>query len=803
MTKKKDDNRPIRPEEIIQKSMEDVMHESMMPYSEHVILERALPRVEDGLKPVQRRILFTMHELGNTPDKPHRKCARIVGDCLGKYHPHGDSSVYDALARMAQPFVMRTPLVDGHGNFGSIDGDSPAAMRYTEARMTEQALVLLRDIDKDTVGFHLNFDDSLKEPDVLPGRFPNLLVNGASGIAVGLATNIPPHNMGEVIDGTIALIDNPKITTAELMQYIPAPDFPTGGILAADGELTQAYETGRGKIQVRAKVHIEEDRGGKKLIVIDEIPYQVNKAAMLEKILHLSEEKKNIFAGINDIRDESDRMGMRAVIEIKKDYDCQKILNALYKYSDLQVTCGVNMVAIAGGKPIQMGVKKMLEYYVGHQKNVITRRTKYELQQAEARAHILEGLIIAVDNLNEVIRLIRSSKTPKEAREKLMQAFSLTEIPAQAILDMRLQRLTNLEVLALRKEYEELQKRIEMLRGILASEKKLMNVIKKELKEIRDAYADPRRTEIAPSFEQIVVEEEKPVADEAAVVLSRNGFVKRMQPRVYDRAEQQELPKCVLKTMTDAKLLFFTDRGNCYPIAVEAIPEAKPKDRGLALGGLLAGLDHEERVVAMMEAGDWSGEWLFVTEGGMAKRTDRSDFNVRKSKFAAINLRDGDALLTVLDPAEFDSALLISESGMAIHFAIEEVSKVGRTAAGVKAMTLAAGDRVAHAFVHRSEGEVILISELGYMKRCLLIDFDRQARGGKGVRSFNFLKNGANGTRIAGALIVRDPIGFRIVQKSGAFTPVNSEEVAIESKAGRGTPYVVVVMDDVVVELQS
>ena len=803
MTKKKDDNRPIRPEEIIQKSMEDVMHESMMPYSEHVILERALPRVEDGLKPVQRRILFTMHELGNTPDKPHRKCARIVGDCLGKYHPHGDSSVYDALARMAQPFVMRTPLVDGHGNFGSIDGDSPAAMRYTEARMTEQALVLLRDIDKDTVGFHLNFDDSLKEPDVLPGRFPNLLVNGTSGIAVGLATNIPPHNMGEVIDGTIALIDNPKITTAELMQYIPAPDFPTGGILAADGELTQAYETGRGKIQVRAKVHIEDDRGGKKLIVIDEIPYQVNKAAMLEKILHLSEEKKNIFAGINDIRDESDRMGMRAVIEIKKDYDCQKILNALYKYSDLQVTCGVNMVAIAGGKPIQMGVKKMLEYYVGHQKNVITRRTKYELQQAEARAHILEGLIIAVDNLNEVIRLIRSSKTPKEAREKLMQAFSLTEIQAQAILDMRLQRLTNLEVLALRKEYEELQKRIEMLRGILASEKKLMNVIKKELKEIRDAYADPRRTEIAPSFEQIVVEEEKPVADEAAVVLSRNGFVKRMQPRVYDRAEQQELPKCVLKTMTDAKLLFFTDRGNCYPIAVEAIPEAKPKDRGLALGGLLAGLDHEERVVAMMEAGDWSGEWLFVTEGGMAKRTDRSDFNVRKSKFAAINLRDGDALLTVLDPAEFDSALLISESGMAIHFAIEEVSKVGRTAAGVKAMTLAAGDRVAHAFVHRSEGEVILISELGYMKRCLLIDFDRQARGGKGVRSFNFLKNGANGTKIAGALIVRDPIGFRIVQKSGAFTPVNSEEVAIESKAGRGTPYVVVVMDDVVVELQS
>lgn len=807
MARKKDENMPIRPEEIIQKSMEDVMHDSMMPYSEHVILERALPRVEDGLKPVQRRILFTMHELGNTPDKPHRKCARIVGDCLGKYHPHGDSSVYDALARMAQSFVMRTQLVDGHGNFGSIDGDSPAAMRYTEARMTEQALILLRDIDKDTVGFHLNFDDSLKEPDVLPGRFPNLLVNGASGIAVGLATNIPPHNMGEVIDGTIAQIDNPNITTAQLMQYIPAPDFPTGGILAGDGELVQAYETGRGKLQVRAKIHIEDERGGKKLIVIDEIPYQVNKAAMLEKILHLSEEKKNIFAGINDIRDESDRMGMRAVIEIKKDYDCQKILNALYKYSDLQVTFGVNMVAIAGGKPVQMGIKQILSHYIQHQKNVITRRTKYELAQAEARAHILEGLIIAVDNLNEVIRLIRSSKNPKEAREKLMQAFSLTEIQAQAILDMRLQRLTNLEILSLRKEYEELLKRIDMLKGILASEKKLMNVIKKELKEIRDAYADPRRTEIVPSFEQIVIEEEKPVADEATVILSRSGFVKRMPPKTYERAvsagEQTELPKCVIKTMTDARLLFFTDRGNCYPVTVEAIPDARPKDRGLALGGLLAGLEDGERAIALLEAGDWSGEWLFVTSSGLIKQTAKTDYNVRKSKFAAINLRAGDALLNVLDPTGFESVLLISESGMAIHFAIEEVSKIGRTAAGVKAMTLAANDHIAHAFVHNSEGEVILISELGYMKRCLLIDFDRQARGGKGVKSFSFLKSGANGSRIAGALVVRDPFDFRIVQKSGTFTPINSEEVAIESKAGKGTPYVVVVMDDTVVELQN
>ena len=807
MPKKKDGTTSVRPEEIIQKSMEDVMHDSMMPYSEHVILERALPRVEDGLKPVQRRILFTMQELGNTPDKPHRKCARIVGDCLGKYHPHGDSSVYDALARMAQPFVMRVPLVDGHGNFGSIDGDSPAAMRYTEARMTEQALILLKDIDKDTVDFHLNFDDSLKEPDVLPGRFPNLLVNGASGIAVGLATNIPPHNLGEAINATIALIDNPNITTRELMQSMPAPDFPTGGILAADGELLSAYETGRGKIQLRAKIHIEEEKSGKKLIVIDEVPYQVNKAAMLEKILHLSEEKKALFSGINDIRDESDRMGMRAVIEVKRDCDAEKILNALYKYSDLQVTFGVNMVAIAGGKPVQMGVKQMLSYYIAHQKNVVTRRTKYELAQAEARAHILEGLIIAVDNLDEVIALIRSSKTPKEAKEKLIARFELTEIQAQAILDMRLQRLTNLEVLALKKEYEELEKRISALKGILASEKKLMNVIKKELAEVRDAYADARRTQIVDSFDEIVIEEEKPIADDATVLLTRGGFVKRMPPKSWMRPaitdEKAEPVRFAANVKTDEKILFFTDLGNCYPVTVSAVPECRPRDRGLALGGLLAGLERDERVVSMIEAGDWSGELFFATAAGLVKRTLRADMNVRKAKFAAISLKNGDKLLAALRTDGFESALLISSGGMAIHFALDEVSLIGRTAAGVKGMALSPDDRVAFAFLHNSEGEIVLATDLGYMKRCLLIDFDRQARGGKGVKCFTLVKTGANGKKIGGALMVTDPFDFRIVQKSGAFTCVNTEDVGIETKAGKGSPYVVVVMDDWIVELQK
>ena len=804
--KKKDDLPPRRPEEIIEKNMEDVMHDSMMPYSEYVILERALPRVEDGLKPVQRRILYTMHELGNTYDKPHRKCARIVGDCLGKFHPHGDTSVYDALARMAQPFAMRTRLVDGHGNFGSIDGDSPAAMRYTEARMTPQAEAMLRDIDKDTVGFHLNFDDTIKEPDLLPARFPNLLVNGSSGIAVGLATNIPPHNLGEAVDAVIAQIDDPDITTEGLMAVMPGPDFPTGGLLSRDEELQQAYETGRGKLRLRAKVHIEDGPAGRKLIVIDEVPYQVNKAAMLEKILRVSEEKKGVLSNIHDIRDESDRQGMRAVVEVKRDCDPEKVLNALYKYSDLQVTFGVNMVAIAGGKPMQLGIRQMIGYYIGHQKDVITRRTKYELQQAEARAHILEGLIIAVDNLDEVIRIIRSSKNPKEARERLVARFALTELQAQAILDMRLQRLTNLEVLSLRREYEELLKTIARLKGILSSEKKLMAVIKKELLEVRGQFADPRRTQLVDSFEEIVVEEEKPAADETVVVLTQAGFVKRMPPKAFDRAaaagEFSDPPRQGLRTMTDRKLMFFTDAGNCYLLPVGQLAEtSKPKERGLPLGGVLAGLESDERLVALLDAGDFHGELLFCTEKGLVKRCSLQDYNVRKSRFAAIGLKNGDRLLSVQRPEGFESLLLLSRKGMAIHFAIEEVSLVGRTAAGVKGMALSPDDSVAFAFAHNSEGEIAMISEMGCMKRCLLIDFDRQARGGKGVKAFNFLKNGQNGSYVAGALPVKEAFDFRILQKGGAATVFNTESVPIEGRSGRGQPFVVVVLDDVVTEL--
>ena len=525
---RKDDKIPVVEENILSVPMEEVMHMSMIPYAEHVIMDRAIPRVEDGMKPVQRRILFTMNELGITPDTPYRKCARIVGDCLGKYHPHGDSSVYDALVRLAQDFSMRGTLVDGHGNFGSVDGDSAAAMRYTEARMTPLAMLMLKDIDKDTVPFRLNFDDTLKEPDMLPASFPNLLVNGAGGIAVGLATNIPPHNLRESINAVIAQIDNPDITVDELMKIIPAPDFPTGGILLNTPELRTAYETGRGKLLLRAKTHIEDGTAGRKLIVITEIPYQVNKSAMLEKILRLSEEKKAALGCIYDIRDESDRTGMRAVIELRKDADVDKVLAYLFKYSDMQVTFGVNMVAIADGKPRLLSLRRMIRYYIRHRKNVITARTQYELDKAKARAHILEGLMIAVDNLDEVIQLIRKSENPKAAKAGLMERFGLTEIQAQAILDMRLQRLTGLEILALRKEYAELLKTIAELEAILNNEKKLMNVIKKELQTVADQFGDERRTTIEEvhNVVEALVKEEK-TAEEALVTFSREGYLRR------------------------------------------------------------------------------------------------------------------------------------------------------------------------------------------------------------------------------------------------------------------------------------
>ena len=783
----------------MQKSLEDVMHDSMMPYSEHVILERALPRAEDGLKPVQRRILFTMHELGVTPDKPHRKCARIVGDCLGKYHPHGDTSVYDALARMAQPYSLRGLLVDGHGNFGSIDGDSPAAMRYTEARMAPLATEMLRDIEKDTVPFRLNFDDTQKEPDMLPARFPNLLVNGASGIAVGLATNIPPHNLKETILAAAAQMENPDITLDELMKYMPAPDFPTGGILIRSEELRAAYETGRGKLKLRSRVHVEDGPAGRKLLVITEVPYQTPKAYMLEKILRLSEEKKSsVLSGIHDIRDESDRTGLRAVIELKRDADPQKVLSYLYKYSDLQVTFGVNMVAIADGKPVQMGLKQALDCFIRHQKNVVSRRTKYELDQALARAHILEGLIVAVDNLDEVIRLIRASKTPREARDRLVEAFPLDEVQAQAILDMRLQRLTGLEILTLRKEYEDLQKLIKKLQGILKSEKKLIEVIKGEMLEIAEKYGDPRRTTLMDDDENDEpVKEEPAEAEDCAILRTKGEFYRRVPLRQVEKGLPEDVAECY-RLKENEKLLFFTNRGSCYPLTASQVPECKPRDRGMPPGALLAGLETGENVVAIrIPPADWKGEYLFVTALGTVKKCAAEDMNVRKAKYAALTLKDKDSLFA-LPQGEGDSLLLITRQGMAIRFHTAEVPVQGRSAAGVKGMTLAPGDSVVFAALTGDEGEVVIATDMGYMKRCLLVDFEPQARGGKGAKCVSFQKNGATGVCVAAARLVKEPQDFTVVQKSGAETKLNSEMIRIDTRAAKGAGYVLVVMDDTV-----
>lgn len=815
--KPKDDRPPIGVDQnIIISPMEEVMHNSMIPYAEHVIMERAIPRVEDGLKPVQRRILYTMNELAIHPDTPHRKCARIVGDCLGKYHPHGDSSVYDALVRLAQDFSMRGKLVDGHGNFGSVDGDGAAAMRYTEARMAPLATEMLRDLDKDTVPFRLNFDDTLKEPDMLPASFPNLLVNGASGIAVGLATNIPPHNLQETVSAVIAQIDNPDITLDELMQIMPAPDFPTGGVLLNTPEIRTAYETGKGKLTLRARTHIEDGSAGRKLIVITEIPYQVNKAAMLEKILKLSEEKKAALGSIYDIRDESDRTGMRAVIELRKDADVDKVLGYLFKYSDLQVTFGVNMFAIADGKPRLLSLRRAIRYYIRHRKNVVTARTQYDLDKAKARAHILEGLMIAVDNLDEVIKIIRASENPKTAKAALMARFELTDVQAQAILDMRLQRLTNLEILTLRKEYAELCKLISELEAILASEKKLMNVIKKELKAVADKYGDERRTELV-NTENVVeaIQKEEIVPEEATVTFSKGGLIRRMYtPRTRKQAAAPETEAAEdpivyrFDTLTDHTLYFFTNIGNCYTLSVSALPEMnKPKDRGALLNSVLAGLEENEVPVRILchKPADMATQpdLLFITKNGQVKRTAAAEYDVRRAKFAAVNLRDGDTLHSVLslDPAL--DVLMFSESGMCIRFHGDSVPAQGRVAGGVKGMVLDENDCVLWAGQPQATDQMLLFSDRGFAKRILYMDFEPQARAGKGLKSFYFNKNGSNGTRLAAAACLpAEGAQVKVYQKLSPYTLIDSSEVILQGKQDKGIPMVMALLDDVVTEME-
>ena len=606
--------------------IEDVMPQSMLPYAEFVILDRALPRVEDGLKPVQRRILYTMLEMGLTPDKPHKKSARIVGDCMGKYHPHGDSSVYDAMVRMAQDFNMRMTLVNGHGNFGSVDGDPAAAMRYTEARLEPLALELLKDLDKETVPFSFNFDDSLLEPDILPGRFPNLLVNGAIGIAVGLATNIPTHNLGEVIDGVCAYIDNPRISLKEMMKIIPGPDFSTGGYIIAN-ELVQAYETGKGKITLRAKYSVETGAGGKKLIVITELPYQTNKAELLRKIMLLKEDKKELLSGITDIVDESDRTGMRAVIACKKEADVDAILQVLFKYTDLECTFGINMVAIAGGKPQQLGLLDIIKYYVNYQRLVVLRRAKYELKEAQARRHIVEGLIVGVHNIDEVVKIIKNAESTPDARRKLMEKFSLSERQAQAILDLRLARLAKLEVYKLEQELEELNKKIAHLQKIIGDKNMQMEIVKSEIKEIKKKYPCPRRSEIKGATDDIYIKREdiKRAVTEWAVSVTADGRIKFTEKKDFISRFKKPLTSAKLSGMhtqiifmgSDARLVCFTDRGNCVYVDLDDVDPSDYRTEGLTVHDICPDAFDSERAVKLFTREEMRGDVLFFTKNGM------------------------------------------------------------------------------------------------------------------------------------------------------------------------------------------
>ncbi len=741
---------------IISKSLRAVLHESMIPYTETVVMDRALPRVEDGLKPVQRRILYSMLELGLTPDKPYRKSARIVGDCLGKYHPHGDSSVYDAMCRMSQNFVLRAPLVDGHGNFGSIDGDSPAAMRYTEARMAPLALELLRDLDKDTVRWSLNFDDTLKEPDMLPGRFPNLLVNGASGIAVGVATNIPPHNLGEVIDGVVAYIDNNNITLKELMKIIKGPDFPTGGELVLGDGIESAYATGKGKIIMRAKVSTETT-GDKTSIVITELPYQVNKAVLLQKIAELKETEKDKYASIQEIRDESDRMGMRAVIRLKKDAKPKKILENLFKSTQLQTSFAINMVAIAGGKPKLLGLKEIIEYYTQYQREIIIRRTKFDLNAAKDRAHLVEGLLIAIKNIDEVIKIIKKSVSVSEAKQKLRAKFDLSERQAQAILDMRLARLVNLEVAKLEDELAELKKKIELYEKILASKKMQLDVVKKELLEIKKNYSTPRRSKIlksadikldggpnddAPNMESEPQDDNKPFV----VAISAGHTIKKVNPKNYSMSQKNltdnssitDVHGQIETLMSNDTILMFTNLGNCLKIQVDKLKECKWRDKGSSLASLDKNASGDEYVIKFMPV-QKDGTLVFFTKQGMIKKSSFEDCVVSKSFYQVIKLAEKDELLNVEIDKSGKGVLMLTKLGMSLNFEKGEVPVQSRVSVGVKGINLDEGDSVV--FAGQSDfGSVVVVTNNGYIKKLSLAQFPLAQRYRKGLKYINFAK---------------------------------------------------------------
>ena len=737
---------------IINKSINEVLHDSMIPYTECVVMDRALPRVEDGLKPVQRRILYSMLELGITPDKPYRKSARIVGDCLGKYHPHGDSSVYDAMCRMSQDYVLRAPLVDGHGNFGSIDGDSPAAMRYTEARLTPLAIELMKDLEKDTVRWSLNFDDTLKEPDMMPGRFPNLLVNGASGIAVGVATNIPPHNLGEVIDGVVAYIDNPNIKLEQMMKIIKSPDFPTGGQLIVDEGLEQAYRTGKGKILIRAKVEVEK-QGEKVNLVITEIPYQVNKALLLQKIAELKEQNKDKLSCISEIRDESDRTGMRAVIRLKKDANVKKVLEYLYKATNLQVSYAINMVAIAGGKPKLLGLIDIISYYAQYQREIIVRRTKYDLNMAKDRAHIVEGLLIAIKNIDEVIKIIKKSVSVSEAKQKLKDRFALSDKQAQAILDMRLARLVNLEVTKLEDELKELKAKIAEFEKILASKKLQYDVVKKEILEIKKNYNSKRKSKIVKDG-QIVVEEvsenQNDENEDVIIALSCGNTIKKISPKNYSMSQKAltdnstitDVHSQVIKLPSNETILIMTNKGNCLKLQANIIKECKWRDKGIGLSQIDKNTSSDEIPIKVLKI-EKDKDVLFYTKQGMVKKSKIDDLIVSKSYYQVVKLNDGDQLINVEYCKKDKNILMLSSQGMALAFSSDEVPCQGRISAGVKGINLEDNDDVI--FASQSDFDaVVVVSENGYIKKLKTNLFAQGSRYRKGLRYINFAKSCQN-----------------------------------------------------------
>lgn len=769
---------------------EEVMHNSMLPYSENVILDRALPRVEDGLKPVQRRILYAMHEMGLTPDKPYKKSARIVGDCLGKYHPHGDSSVYGAMVRMAQPFSMRMKLVDGHGNFGSADGDPPAAMRYTEARMSPLALELLRDLDKDTVTWSPNFDDSMEEPNMLPGRFPNLLVNGASGIAVGLATNIPPHNMGEAIDAVVAVIDNPKITTKELLGIIHGPDFPTGGFIIPVDSMESIYETGKGKLKIRARLHIEDD-GGKKNIVVTEMPYQVSKAEVLKSIAKLRDENKELLGGINEIVDESDKTGMRAVIKLKREADAAKIVSFLFKKTNLELGYSVNMVAIAGGKPEQMGLKAILTYYVAYQRDVIVRRTAFDLKAAKQRAEIVRGLLIAIRNIDEVIKIIKSSESTPKAKLALRERFDLTDDQAQAIVDMRLKALTHLEVGKLEEELAELEKRIAYLSAILASPRRQYGVIKDEILQIKKNMNSARVSVILDGNEGESVE--LPTAEEAVtyrdgvLVRSNAGTLRFMSQKNWSALVKDaktlggELPAEAVAVNNKGWIYVFTDRGNIARLDISDVAERKWKDKGMNLSQFNRELHVDEKPVKIMFFPSTPvGELVFFTRGGIVKRSDWNDFTSMRAPGSAIILAEGDSVINVETVDDDLNVLEVTKGGLCLVYRVTEIPVQGRKAAGVRGVKLGEGDSIAFGGQIDDEGEIIVMTDTGYAKRVIASTIDPGSRYLKGVKIVELDKGSV-------VFVGSVKMPYDLAVSSGGETYVlNTEGIRIDTRTTKG-----------------